>query len=166
MAQKTEKTNVMRILEQKKIPYTPHFYPHGEGIPTDGVTVANFVQKDVRFVYKTLVTRSASKNYYVFVIPVAEHLDLKKAAKAVGEKSIEMIRQDELLPLTGYIHGGCSPIGMKKQFRTTFHQDILNIETVAVSAGKVGAQIEVSPALLIKLINGRTADLIFSEPMN
>ena len=95
MAQKTEKTNVMRILEQKKIPYTPHFYPHGEGIPTDGVTVANFVGKDVKSVYKTLVTRSASKNYYVFVIPVAEHLDLKKAAKAVGEKSIEMIRQDE-----------------------------------------------------------------------
>ncbi len=166
MAQKTEKTNVMRILEQKKIPYTPHFYPHGEGIPTDGVTVANFVGKDVRFVYKTLVTRAASKNYYVFVIPVAEHLDLKKAAKAVGEKSIEMIRQDELLPLTGYIHGGCSPVGMKKQFRTTFHQNILNIETVAVSAGKVGAQIELSPSALLKLVNGRTADLIFSEQVN
>lgn len=160
MAQKTEKTNVMRILEQKKIPYTPHFYPHGEGIPTDGVTVANFVGKDVQSVYKTLVTRSASKNYYVFVIPVAEHLDLKKAAKAVSEKSIEMIRQDELLPLTGYIHGGCSPIGMKKQFRTTFHLDITGLETVAVSAGKVGAQIEVAPDLLIRLVNGRTADII------
>ena len=166
MAQKNEKTNVMRILEQKKIPYTPHFYPHGGGLPTDGVTVANFVGKDVKSVYKTLVTRSASKNYYVFVIPVAEHLDLKKAAKAVGEKSIEMIRQDELLPLTGYIHGGCSPIGMKKQFRTTFHIDITELETVAVSAGKVGAQIELSPVALIKLINGRTADLIFSEQMN
>ena len=84
--------------------------------------------RNVRSVYKTLVTRSASKNYYVFVIPVAEHLDLKKAAKAVKEKSIEMIRQDELLPLTGYIHGGCSPIGMKKQFRTTFHFEIENLE--------------------------------------
>ena len=166
MAQKIEKTNVMRILEQKKIPYTPHFYPHGEGIPTDGVTVANFVGKDVKSVYKTLVTRSASKNYYVFVIPVAEHLDLKKAAKAVKEKSIEMIKQDELLPLTGYIHGGCSPVGMKKLFRTTFHIDIEKLETVAVSAGKVGAQIELSPSALIKLVNGRTADLIFSEQMN
>ncbi len=160
MAQKTEKTNVMRILEQKKIPYTPHYYPHGEGIPTDGVTVANFVGKDVKSVYKTLVTRSASKNYYVFVIPVAEHLDLKKAAKAVSEKSIEMIRQDELLPLTGYIHGGCSPVGMKKLFKTTFHEDITALDTVAVSAGKVGAQIEIAPDKLIKLINGRTADLI------
>lgn len=160
MAQKTDKTNVMRILEQKKIPYIPHFYPHGEGIPTDGVTVANFVDKDVKSVYKTLVTRSASKNYYVFVIPVAEHLDLKKAAKAVSEKSIEMIRQDELLPLTGYIHGGCSPIGMKKPFRTTFHEDITSLETVAVSAGKVGAQIEVAPDKLIKLVNGRLADII------
>ncbi|MBP3442457.1 MAG: Cys-tRNA(Pro) deacylase [Clostridia bacterium] len=161
MGQKAEKTNVMRILEQKKIPYTPHFYPHGEGIPTDGVTVANFVGKDVRCVYKTLVTRAASKNYYVFVIPVAEHLDLKKAAKAVNEKSIEMIRQDELLPLTGYIHGGCSPVGMKKQFKTTFHLDVITLETVAVSAGKVGAQIEISPAALLKLVNARTADLIF-----
>lgn len=160
MAQKTDKTNVMRILEQKKIPYTPHFYPHGEGIPTDGVTVANFVNKDVKSVYKTLVTRSASKSYYVFVIPVAEHLDLKKAAKAVGEKSIEMIRQDELLPLTGYIHGGCSPVGMKKLFRTTFHEDITSLETVAVSAGRVGAQIEVAPDRLIKLVNGRLADII------
>lgn len=160
MAQKTDKTNVMRILEQKKIPYTPHFYPHGEGIPTDGVTVANFVNKDVKSVYKTLVTRSASKSYYVFVIPVAEHLDLKKAAKAVGEKSIEMIRQDELLPLTGYIHGGCSPVGMKKLFRTTFHEDITSLETVAVSAGRVGAQIEIAPDRLIKLVNGRLADII------
>lgn len=150
----------MRILEQKKIPYEPHFYPHGEGIPTDGITVANYLGKDVASVYKTLVTRSASKNYYVFVVPVAEHLDLKKAAKAVKEKSIEMIKQDELLPLTGYIHGGCSPVGMKKLFKTTFHSAVLEQETVAVSAGKVGAQIEVKPADIIKLINARTADII------
>ena len=154
------KTNVMRILEQKKIPYEPHFYPHGEGIPTDGITIAGFLGKDATTVYKTLVTRSASKNYYVFVVPVAEHLDLKKAAKAVKEKSIEMIRQDELLPLTGYIHGGCSPVGMKKPFKTTFHSAVLELSTVAVSAGKVGAQIEVKPADIIKLVNARTADII------
>lgn len=154
------KTNVMRILEQKKIPFTPHFYPHGEGIATDGITVANFMGKDVASVYKTLVTCSASKNYYVFVVPVAEHLDLKKAAKAVKEKSIEMIRQDELLPLTGYIHGGCSPIGMKKQFKTTFHSDMLKLDTVTLSAGKIGYQIEIKPELLIKTVNGRTADII------
>ena len=111
----------MRILEQKKISYTPHFYPHGEGIPTDGVTVANFVGKDVRSVYKTLVTRSASKTYYVFVVPVAEHLDLKKAAKVSGNKKVEMIAMKELLPLTGYIRGGCCPIGMKKPYPTWFH---------------------------------------------
>ena len=157
------KTNVMRILEQKKIPYEPHFYPHGEGIPTDGITVAGYLGKDVNCVYKTLVTRSASKNYYVFVVPVAEHLDLKKAAKAVKEKSIEMIRQDELLPLTGYIHGGCSPVGMKKLFKTTFHSAVLELDTVAVSAGKVGAQIEVKPADIIKLVNARTADIIVSD---
>ena len=160
MADKENKTNVMRILDQKKIPYEPHFYPHGEGIPTDGVTVANYLGKDVTAVYKTLVTRGASKNYFVFVVPVAEHLDLKKAAKAVKEKSIEMIKQDELLPLTGYIHGGCSPVGMKKPFRTTFHSAVLELYTVAVSAGKVGAQIEVKPADIIKLVNARTADII------
>ena len=153
----------MRILDQKKIPYEPHFYPHGEGIPTDGITVANYLGKDVKCVYKTLVTRSASRNYYVFVVPVAEHLDLKKAAKAVKEKSIEMIRQDELLPLTGYIHGGCSPVGMKKPFKTTFHSAVLELPTVAVSAGKVGAQIEVKPADIIKLVNARTADIIVSD---
>lgn len=150
----------MRILDQKKIPYTPHFYPHGEGIPTDGITIAEFLGKDVTTVYKTLVTRSASKSYYVFVVPVAEHLDLKKAAKAVNEKSIEMIKQNELLPLTGYIHGGCSPVGMKKQFKTTFHSAVTELETVAVSAGKVGAQIEVKPEDIIRLVNAKTADLI------
>lgn len=154
------KTNVMRILDQKKIKYIPHFYPHGEDIPTDGVTVANFLEKDVSAVYKTLVTRSASKAYYVFVIPVNEHLDLKKAAKSVKEKSIEMIRQDELLPLTGYIHGGCSPIGMKKRFKTTFHNAVLNLETVTLSAGKIGAQIEIAPQTLIDFVGAQTAEII------
>lgn len=157
------KTNVMRILEQKKIPYSPHFYPYDGITAPDGVTVAAFLEKDVRAVYKTLVTRGASKSFYVFVIPVAEHLDLKKAARAVNEKNIEMLRQDELLPLTGYVHGGCSPVGMKKQFKTTFHKDVLNLPTVTLSAGKIGCQVELEPSLLIKLINARTADVIFSE---
>lgn len=154
------KTNVMRLLDKQKIKYTPHFYPHGDDIPTDGITIANFLNKDQNTVYKTLVTRSASKNYYVFVIPVAEHLDLKKAAKSVKEKSIEMIKQSELLPLTGYIHGGCSPIGMKKRFKTTFHEDIVKLETVTLSAGKVGSQIEISPQDIISAVSAQTADII------
>lgn len=154
------KTNVMRLLDKKKINYTPHFYPHGDEIPTDGITIAEFLGKDPATVYKTLVTRSASKNYYVFVVPVAEHLDLKKAAKSVGEKSIEMIKQSELLPLTGYIHGGCSPIGMKKSFKTTFHEDILSLETVTLSAGRVGSQVELTPNDIISFVRGRTADII------
>jgi Cys-tRNA(Pro)/Cys-tRNA(Cys) deacylase len=157
------KTNVMRILDQKKIFYIPHCYAHGENIATDGITVAGLLGKDVSSVYKTLVTRGSGKSYYVFVVPVAEHLDLKKAAKAVREKSIEMIKQEELLPLTGYIHGGCSPVGMKKQFKTTFHSDILKLNTVTLSAGKIGYQIELAPDALIKLVNGQTADIIFSE---
>ncbi len=154
------KTNVMRLLDQKKVKYIPHFYPHGEDIPTDGVTIADFLKKDVSTVYKTLVTRSASKAYYVFVIPVAEHLDLKKAAGAVKEKSVEMIKQSELLPLTGYIHGGCSPLGMKKSFKTVFHIDILSLETVTLSAGRVGSQIELAPADIIRETRGATADII------
>ncbi|MBP9988284.1 MAG: Cys-tRNA(Pro) deacylase [Ruminococcus sp.] len=154
------KTNVMRILDGKKIEYIPHFYPHGDDIPTDGITIANFLQKNTDTVYKTLVTQAASKAYYVFVIPVDKHLDLKKAAKSVKEKSIEMIKQDNLLPLTGYIHGGCSPIGMKKRFKTTFHNAVLNLETVTLSAGRVGAQIEIDPATLIKFVGGQTADII------
>ena len=119
---KEEKTNVMRVLEQKKIAYTPHSYPHEEGMAVDGVTVAKSMGFDPAIVFKTLVARGASKQYYVFDVPVAENLDLKKAAKAVGEKSIEMIHQKELLPLTGYVHGGCSPVGMKKLFPTVFHE--------------------------------------------
>lgn len=154
------KTNVMRLLEKQKINYTPHFYPHGEDIPTDGVTVANYLGKAPEAVYKTLVTRSASKTYYVFVVPVEEHLDLKKAAKAVGEKSIEMIKQSELLPLTGYVHGGCSPVGMKKSFKTTFHEDVLSLDTVTLSAGRIGSQVELAPADIIKAVRGQTADII------
>ena len=157
---KEEKTNVMRTLEQKKIPYTAHTYPHEDGVAVDGVTVANMLGQDAGAVFKTLVTRAASGNYYVFDIPVAENLDLKKAAKAVGEKSIAMIAQKELLPLTGYIHGGCSPLGMKKQFPTVFHETAELFDTICVSAGKIGYQVEVSPADLVALLDATMADIV------
>ena len=154
---KEEKTNVMRTLEQKKIPYTPHTYdPNG---PIDGVSVAQALGQDPACVFKTLVTRGASGGYYVFDIPVAENLDLKKAARAVGEKSVAMLPQKELLPLTGYVHGGCSPIGMKKQFPTVFHETAEILDTIMVSAGKIGFQVELSPADLIELVGGTTADV-------
>ena len=153
---KEEKTNVMRTLEQKKIPYTAFSYdPDG---PIDGVSVAAETGLDAASVFKTLVTKGASGAYYVFDIPVAENLDLKKAAKAVGEKSIAMLPQKELLPLTGYVHGGCSPVGMKKQFPTVFHETVELFDTICVSAGKIGAQVEVAPADLIALLGAQTAD--------
>ena len=159
MAKKEEKTNVMRILDQKKVPYTPYTYPHEPGVAVDGVTVAESMGQDPARVFKTLVTRGASGGYYVFDIPVAETLDLKKAAKAVGEKSIAMIHQKELLPLTGYVHGGCSPIGMKKQYPTVFHETAEILDTIVVSAGKVGYQVELAPGALMELVGARTADL-------
>lgn len=161
--QKEEKTNVMRLLEQKKIPYTAHAYAYGEGEAPDGVSVARSLGQDPDAVFKTLVTKGASGGYYVFDIPVAATLDLKKGAKAVGEKSIAMLLSRELFPLTGYVHGGCSPIGMKKQFPTVFHETCLLYETICVSAGKVGYQVEVKPEDLIALVRGRTADVIVGE---
>ncbi|HJB79450.1 Cys-tRNA(Pro) deacylase [Flavonifractor plautii] len=151
-----EKTNVMRVLDQKKVPYTPHHYAHPDGA-VDGASVAALIDKDPASVCKTLVTQGASKKYYVFVIPVLKELDLKAAAKAVGEKSIEMIKQAQLLPLTGYVHGGCSPVGMKKQFPTVFDQSVEGLDTITVSAGKIGAQVEVAPAALAVLVRGRFA---------
>lgn len=157
---KEEKTNVMRVLEQKKIAYTAHTYPHEEDMAVDGVTVAKSMGFDPAIVFKTLVARGASKQYYVFDVPVAENLDLKKAAKAVGEKSIEMIHQKELLPLTGYVHGGCSPVGMKKLFPTVFHETAENLETMIVSAGKIGYQVELAPRDLAALVRAKFADII------
>ena len=157
--QKDEKTNVMRVLDQKKVPYTPHAYPVGDAAP-DGVSVAQMLGQDPAAVFKTLVVKGASGGYYVFDIPVADTLDLKKAAKAVGEKSVAMLPARELLPLTGYVHGGCSPVGMKKRFPTMFHQSCLEQDTICVSAGKVGFQVEVRPADLIALVGGTTADVI------
>ena len=155
---KEEKTNVMRALEQKKLPYTAHTYdPAG---PIDGVSVAQTLGQLPERVFKTLVTKGASGAYYVFDIPVAENLDLKKAAKAVGEKSVAMLPQKELLPLTGYVHGGCSPVGMKKQFPTVFHETALLYDTVCVSAGKIGFQVECRPGDLVALLRAKTADII------
>ena len=155
--QKEEKTNVMRVLEQKGVAYTPHTYPTDGSI--DGASVAGYLGQDPEHVFKTLVARGASGGYYVFDIPVEDTLDLKKAAKAVGEKSIAMVHQKELLPLTGYIHGGCSPVGMKKQFPTVFHETAEILDTICVSAGKIGYQVEVAPADLIALVGAKTADL-------
>ena len=149
-----EKTNVMRILDQKKIAYIPHFYDPGA---TDGVSVAAMTGEDPHTVFKTLVTEGASKRNYVFVIPVCRELDLKLAAKAVGEKSIAMIRQAQMQPLTGYIHGGCSPVGMKKQFKTIIHESAKNLPVMLVSAGRVGAQVELAPEDLAALIRGEFA---------
>lgn len=157
---KDEKTNVMRTLEQKGIPYTAHAYEHEEGVAVDGVTVANMLGQDPEQVFKTLVARGASKGIYVFVIPVAENLDLKKAARAVGEKSIEMVAVKEINGLTGYIRGGCSPVGMKKQYPTVFHETAEIIDTIMVSAGKIGAQVELEPMALLELVNGELADIV------
>jgi len=160
---KEEKTNVMRILEQKKIPYTAHTYEESESPLGDreyGLHIAQTLNQPVERVYKTLVARGASGQLYVFCVPVAESLDLKKAAKAVGEKSVELIAVKELLGLTGYVRGGCSPVGMKKQYPTVFHSAVEHCEKVFVSAGKIGAQIEVAPGALIALLGARVADVI------
>lgn len=156
-----QRTNVMRILDQKKIKYSVHEYPHGDEA-VDGVTVAQLTGMPPEMIFKTLVTLGASRAAYVFVIPVAAELDLKKAAKAVGEKSISMLHVKELTPLTGYVRGGCSPIGMKKQLKTVYHDSIGALDTVCVSAGRIGAQIELAPDELIALTHGATADVIIS----
>ena len=157
--QKEEKTNVMRVLEQREIPYTAHAYPHEEGVAVDGVTVARSLGQDPEQVFKTLVARGASKGIYVFCIPVAENLDLKKAARAVGEKSVEMIAVKEINALTGYVRGGCSPVGMKKQYPTVFHETAEIVDTIMVSAGKIGYQVELAPDALIELVGGTLADV-------
>ena len=159
--EKTEKTNVMRLLEQKGIPYTPHDYRASGAV--GGTEVAAALGEDPARVFKTLVTVGASGGHYVFVIPVAEELDLKKAAKAVGEKSIAMIHVSELTALTGYVRGGCSPIGMKKQYATVYHESALDQASIIVSAGKIGAQVELSPQALASLTRGKFADIIAED---
>lgn len=155
---KEEKTNVCRVLDSKKIEYTLHTY---EADPTlTGEQIAGILGEPAEKVFKTLVTVGKTGQHYVFVVPVAEELDLKKAAKATGEKSIDMIKQKELLPLTGYVHGGCSPIGMKKPFPTYVHETAMQYEKMFVSAGKVGYQIEVAPSDLLNVVGFKSADII------
>jgi Cys-tRNA(Pro)/Cys-tRNA(Cys) deacylase len=163
MKKKDEKTNVMRILEQKKIPYTPHYYESADGPEGDreyGLHVAQALGQDPARVFKTLVARGASGAYVVFVIPVGENLDLKKAARAAGEKSVELLRVADINAVTGYIRGGCSPVGMKKQYATVFHETAAAADTVFISAGKIGAQAEVAPAALVALLRAKTGDIV------
>ena len=158
MSKKELKTNAMRFLDRNKIPYEYQTYECDEFI--DGISVADKIGLPHEQVYKTLVTVGKSGGHYVFVIPIAAELDLKKAANAVGEKSIAMVKSKELLGLTGYIHGGCSPIGMKKFFQTVIHQSAEDFDTIIFSGGKIGYQVEVSLEGLRKVIAFTTTDII------
>lgn len=151
------KTNAMRILEQHGINYQAHSYPHGKE-PPDGAAVAQLLGEDPAHVFKTLVTKGGNE-YFVFVLPVLKELDLKKAAKAVGVKSVEMIPVKDINKVTGYIRGGCSPVGMKKLYKTVFALESGNIDTIIVSGGKVGLQIETSVENLVKLLNSSVQDI-------
>ena len=151
-----EKTNAMRQLDRKKITYRVHSY---DGGALSGTEVAAALGQDAGRVFKTLVTVAKSCGHYVFMIPVAASLDLKKAAAAVGEKALSMLPQKELRPLTGYVHGGCSPIGMKKQFPTVLHGSAMQFDTICFSAGRIGLQIEASPAALSSVVPLKTADV-------
>ena len=153
-----DKTNVMRQLDAKKIAYEVHSY-EADATLTGG-EIAGILGEDTSKVFKTLVTQGKSGAYYVFVVPVEGELDLKKAAKAVQEKSVSMIKQKELLPLTGYVHGGCSPIGMKKHFTTIVHETVTEYDHVYVSGGRVGLQIELAPTDLLAVSDAKTGDII------
>ena len=155
---KQDKTNCMRVLESKKITYTPHLY---EADPTlTGGEIAALLGEEPSQVFKTLVTVGKPQKYYVFVVPVNEELNLKKAAAAAGEKSVCMIPQRDLLPLTGYVHGGCSPIGMKKRFPSFIHGSASGLSRIFVSAGRVGCQVELAPEDLIRIAELKPADLV------
>ena len=160
---KEEKTNVLRILDQKKIPYTIHTYEETED-PMDtheyGVHIAQTLGQDPARCFKTLVAKGASGGVYVYCIPVEASLDLKKAAKAVGEKSVDLLPVKEILPVTGYVRGGCSPVGMKKRYPTILHSTASDFATIYISAGKIGVQAELSPRDLLALLDGETADII------
>lgn len=155
------KTNVMRILDKNKTEYKSHCYENTDAV--SGVDVAKVLGENPEQVFKTLVTKGKSGDFFVFMIPVAEELDLKKAAASVGEKSVEMIKQKDLLKTTGYIHGGCSPVGMKKQFTTVVHKTAENLDTIIFSAGKIGWQVETSLDSLKKIIPLTTADIVFQS---
>ncbi len=154
-----DKTNAMRLLEKAGVRYGTHQYDSGDGI-VDGVSVARKIGVPEVRVFKTLVTQGHSGGHYVFVIPVAAELDLKLAAKAVGEKSVELIPLASLTRLTGYVRGGCSPFGMKKPFPTVLDSTAEGMETIVVSAGRLGRQVELAPADLLRVTGGRSAPVI------
>lgn len=156
------KTNAMRALEKAGINYNTHTYDHSNGL-LDGVSVADKIGRPVEQVYKTLVTQGTSREYFVFVIPVAEELDLKAAARAVNEKAVEMIKIADINKVTGYIRGGCSPIGMKKEYKTVLDSSCKDLKTIIVSAGKIGHQIELAPDDLVKLIHCKTESIIMKR---
>lgn len=156
--QKEVKTNAMRILESLKIPFTHYTYECDEFI--DGIQIADKLSLPHEKVYKTLVTRGNSGNYFVFVIPIAEELDMKKAAKSVGEKNVEMIHVKDINAVTGYIRGGCTAVGMKKQYVTRLDSSAKNQPTVIVSGGRIGSQIELKPDDLLKAAKGEYADIV------
>ena len=161
MAKKEDKTNALRMLDSAGISYTTHTYDTDDGL-IDGVSVAKKCGEDPEQVFKTLVTKGDDGMYYVFVIPVAERLDLKACARSVGVKSIAMIPQKELFPLTGYVHGGCSPVGMKKKFTTVFDETIVLLDRIVVSAGRVGMQMVLDPEDLLRITVGTAAPLTVS----
>ena len=152
------KTNAMRILESAGISYTPHTYESDDGL-IDGVSVAKKLGIEVEQVFKTLVTVAKSGSYYVFDIPVNAELNLKKAAAAVGEKSVEMIAVKDINKVTGYIRGGCSPIGMKKEYKTVIDETAILFDTICISAGKIGYQVELNPEDLARLVNAEFVDI-------
>ena len=152
------KTNVMRILEKEKVEFASFEYPHGKEA-VDGITVAKLLDQEPETVFKTLVTTDGKKDFYVFVIPVAKELDLKKAAKTVGVKALEMIHVKDIQKVTGYVRGGCSPLGMKKAYRTVFHESALECDVISVSAGKIGYQVRLSPQVLAELAGASMADV-------
>ena len=158
---KAEKTNALRMLSQHKLPFEAHDYTSSGAV--SGPEVAAALGEDPEKVFKTLVTVGKSGQHYVFVLPVCRELDLKKAAAAVKEKNVAMIPQKELLPLTGYIHGGCSPIGMKKLFPTVLHRSAGELETICVSGGRIGLQVELTPEVLGQLAPYTLADIVTEE---
>lgn len=155
--EKIEKTNAMRILDQKKVAYKEHTLGINEAV--SGVEAATLLGVDESLVFKTLVTVGKSLEHYVFVVPVASELDLKKAAACVNEKNVEMVKSKDLLPLTGYVHGGCSPVGMKKFFKTTFDESAQNVDRIFFSGGRIGFQIETTLSELKKAINFQVKDI-------
>lgn len=155
---KEAKTNAMRFLDKHKIEYRMYHY-ECDGF-LDGVSVAKKLGQSLEHTFKTLIAQGKSKNFYVYVIPVAEELDLKKAAKAVLEKSVELIHVKDITKVSGYIRGGCSPIGMKKQYKTVLHKTVLEQETIIFSGGRIGTQIEMNPNELITLVEAQVEDII------